>query len=525
MKKYLPYAAFCTGLVFDILFYRKATGISFAIFIVFCLILEFWLLHRQQVQPSRNGFILLFLILCFSVMTFLRSDPFTTFINYVLSLFLIAALGMTFAGGKWTLFNLQDYLLNFFQLVGSLFVHPKDTNESTDSRQLAGEKAEKKALSLSIFRGVLLAIPVLILFTILLSSADMVFDQSLDKLFGSLQFGNIKEYLCRGIRVVLIAYIFTGLIKYAAFRSKQEKIYGSEKSSRKTFLGFTESTIVLGSVLLLFSIFIMIQFRYLFFGESNITFTGFTYSEYARRGFTELVAVAVLSLLLMQGLSLAVKRESKQQKGIFNGFLIGLVCAVLIMLVSAYQRLLLYEAAYGFSRLRAYAHVFMIWLGVLIVAVLIFEMKKQPQFFANLVLIVLVGFTVSLNFLNVDGFIVRQNVKRAAEGEVLDISYLAGLSADGVPALVKAHASNEISPALKDEVGAALVCYSSLNEDDISQKKAWQSFHLSDWCAERALRSMQEELNSYTILENKGIMTITSPSGIDFICYDTVWMD
>lgn len=521
MKRYLPYAAFCAGLAFDILFYRKAPGISFAVFIVFCLILGFWLLNRQQIRPSRNSFILLFLILFFSTMTFLRSDPFTTFMNHVLALFFVAVLGITFAGGMWTLFNLQDYLLNFFQLIGSLFVHPKEPTESVDSRQLSGEKAEKKALSLSILRGILLAIPVLVVFTILLSSADMIFAQNLDKLFGNLQFTNIKEYLFRGIRLFLIAYMFAGLISYAAFRSKQEKVCGNENPSRKTFLGFTESTIILGSVLLLFGIFIVIQFRYLFFGESNITFAGFTYSEYARRGFGELVAVAVLSLLLMQGLSLAVKPESKQQR-VFNGLLVGLVCAVLIMLVSAYQRLLLYETAYGFSQLRTYAHIFMIWLGILITAVLIFEIRKQPQLFANLVLVVLVGFTVSLNFINVDGFIVRQNIKRAAEGEQLDVSYLASLSADGVPALVKTYASDEISPTLKEEVGAALVCYSSLNDDEDTH---WQSFNFSNWRAERALQFIQEELKSYTILENNGLTTIISPSGTGFSCYDTIWMD
>ncbi len=522
MKRYLPYAAFCAGLVFDFLFFGKTPGISFAIFIVFCMILGFWLLHRQQVRPSRNSFILLFLILFFSIMTFLRKDPFTAFMNYVLALFFVAVLGMTFEGGMWKSFNLPDYLLNFFQLIASLFVHPKEPGGPADSQPAAGKKAEKKAFPLSVLRGILLAVPVLILFIVLLSSADMIFAQSLEKLLGNFQFENIKDYLYRGIRVLLIAYIFAGLIKHAAFRSKQEKVYGNEKPQHKSFLGFTESTIILGSVLLLFGVFIAIQFRYLFFGESNITFTGFTYSEYARRGFGELVAVAVLSLLLMQGLSLMVKREAGPQKKIFDGLLIGLVGTILIILVSAFQRLLLYESAYGFSQLRTYAHVFMIWLGILIIAVLIFEIRKQPQIFANLILIVLVGFTVSLNLMNVDGFIVRQNIRRTAEGEGLDVPYLASLSADGVPALVDAYSASESSPAIQDEIGAVLVCYSSLNRDE---KTPWQSFNLADWKADRALRSIQNELRSYTVLENNGLTMIISPSGTDFSCYDTIWMD
>ncbi len=68
------------------------------------------------------------------------------------------------------------------------------------------------------------------------------------------------------------------------------------------FLGFTESTVVLIAVDLLFALFVFIQFRYLFGGQANITPVGYTYSEYARRGFGELVAVAFLSLGLILGL-------------------------------------------------------------------------------------------------------------------------------------------------------------------------------------------------------------------------------
>ncbi len=42
----------------------------------------------------------------------------------------------------------------------------------------------------------------------------------------------------------------------------------------------------------------ILQFTYLFGGTDNINVEGFTYSEYAVRGFFELVAVAVISLIL-----------------------------------------------------------------------------------------------------------------------------------------------------------------------------------------------------------------------------------
>ena len=35
-----------------------------------------------------------------------------------------------------------------------------------------------------------------------------------------------------------------------------------------------------------------------------------------------------------------------------------------VMLASAFQRLLIYEGVFGFTELRLYSHVFMIWLAV-----------------------------------------------------------------------------------------------------------------------------------------------------------------
>jgi hypothetical protein len=88
---------------------------------------------------------------------------------------------------------------------------------------------------------------------------------------------------------------------HAATQSKDEKLVGEEKPVLPPFLGFTEAAIVLGSVAVLFAAFVYIQFQYFFGGQANIHIDGYTYSEYARRGFGELITVAVFSLLLILG--------------------------------------------------------------------------------------------------------------------------------------------------------------------------------------------------------------------------------
>ena len=192
----------------------------------------------------------------------------------------------------------------------------------------------------------------------------------------------------------------------------------------KTFLGWTETGIILGAVNLLFITFVIIQVRYLFGGSANITETGYTYAEYARRGFGELVGVAVLSLVLYLGLSTITKQDSRASRVGFTVLSVLLMANVLVILASSFQRLRLYENAYGFSQLRTYTHIFIFWLAGLILATIVLELVRRRGHFALVLLSVVVGFGISLAVINVDGFIVNRNVDRALAGEEFDIAYL-----------------------------------------------------------------------------------------------------
>ena len=265
---------------------------------------------------------------------------------------------------------------------------------------------------------------------------------------------------------------------------------------------------LLGCVDLLFAFFVSLQFRYFFGGQANITITGFTYAEYARRGFSELVAVAFLSLLLSLGLSTIARRSQPLQSRIFSGLSIGLVALVAVILVSAFQRLLLYEAAYGFSRIRTYTHVFMVWLGILLVATVVLELVKRLRAFALAALLVSLGFGLTLNILGVDAFIARQNVTRAIQGQELDTGYLYSLSDDVVPPLLDLYKNTSLPVKIKDDIGSVLACRAA-GEDASGLNRAWPSFHLSRYRAEALLSQDQTLLNPYPVKKDaRGSMTV-----------------
>lgn len=77
----------------------------------------------------------------------------------------------------------------------------------------------------------------------------------------------------------------------------------------------------------------------------------------------------------------------------------ALVTLLLIMLFSAFRRLGLYEAAYpGFSRLRTYTHVFLIWIGLLLIVTIALEIIHKERMFMFAALVASFGFAISSPF-------------------------------------------------------------------------------------------------------------------------------
>jgi hypothetical protein len=504
------------GWAFDFLFWKKAPGINFAIYVALCLVAGLLLLRADGHYPKQNTWWFVPLIAFFAVMTFIRQEPMTIFLSVVMTLFLMGLFAISFLGGRWPLYSLLDYLSGFLNLFGSMIARPLGFSAEVKREQnYVGEGSASKVWP--IVRGILIALPIVAIFAALLSSADLVFGQRLEDFIELFRLEKLPEYIFRLVYILVVAYALVGVFLHAASRSKDEKLIGEEKRVVPAFLGFTEAAIVLGSVAVLFSAFVFVQFQYFFGGQANIQIDGYTYSEYARRGFGELVTVAFFSLILILSAGSVTRRETEIQRRVFSGLGIGIVTLVLVMLVSAFQRLVLYETAYGFSRLRSYTHVFILWLALLLVAVVVLEILHRERIFALAAVVASLGFALSLGIMNVDGFIVRQNVDRAVQGETFDVSYLASLSSDAVPALAAAYQTQTLPAFVKEGVGASLVCYAAdQNRDD--RNLPWQSFHFSRANAARILTSLEADLERYQIDDEDWSYLVLAPSGEEYRC-------
>jgi len=503
------------GWFLDFLFWKQAPGLNFAVYAVLCVVGGLLILRLDERRMAVRSTWLLPLILIFAVSAILRSEPLTLFLGVVLTFLLMAVLAASILGGRWLEYNFADYALALSRLAWSSVTRPIAFRAEVQKDRPA--KQAKGPGPWPVLRGILLALPILVLFGALLASADPVFGRELDEVIRLLSLERLPEYVFRLVYIFVAAYVLLGVFLHAANRSQDEHLVGQDRPAGLRFLGFIESAIVLGSVTLLFAAFVVVQFQYFFGGQVNIGLDGFTYSEYARRGFGELMAVAIFSLLMILGLGAIARRESALQRRLFSILSLLIVAMVGVMLVSAYMRLALYESAYGFSRLRTYVHVSLVWPGVLLAAVVVLELLHRERQVAAAALLVSLGFALTLNVVNVDAFVVRQNVARALRGAELDVPYLVSLSDDSVPALGAFYKSPVYPIETREAVGAGLACRLKLSGPTAATD--WRSFTVSRWQAAALLDEYRRDLEGYQLVQEEASARIVTPSGASHDCY------
>ncbi len=192
-------------------------------------------------------------------------------------------------------------------------------------------------------------------------------------------------------------------------------------------VGRMEWTIALAALVALFAAFVVVQLTVLFGGDEHVLRTsGLTYAEYVHQGFGQLLAVAALTLALL----VAASRYADGAPP--RGLLLALTGLALVVCASGLFRLDGYVDAFGPSRLRLQAGATMAWIGGLLVlaaGALIVRGHRPARGVTLFTAVVAVAFTAS----NPDGWV----ASRAVERDEPDTAYLARLSADAAPALMR----------------------------------------------------------------------------------------
>ncbi|HWS23908.1 MAG TPA: DUF4173 domain-containing protein [Anaerolineales bacterium] len=518
-QKYgLAILPFLAAWSFDFLFYDKPWGINFPIFIAFLVAVGLGFAALNQVRPNSKSLWLLIPILLFPIASVFRSDPITLVFNVFITWVSLVALVLTFRGGRWAEYSISDLLEKLLHYVLYLFTKPFGLLTGSNSGNPSPRESTGKSTWIAILRGLLLALPIIILLGGLLASADAVFEENLKNFYAFFNWENLIEFILRSMLVLGLTIFIAITYFFAVERSNDGQLFGLEKQGIARFLGQIEANVVLLLVNLLFLFFVVIQFQYLFGGETNIHLDGYTYAEYARRGFGELIAVAIVSLVILQVIHSIVRRENQSQSRVQIVLSVLIFIQLLVILASAYQRLNLYESAYGFSRLRTYSHVFLVWLVLLLLALAIFEVRRLSRYFPLALYLTALGIGATINFMGVDVRIAEWNINRSISSNKLDIAYLSTLSYDALPVLTQKYQSTELSQTQHDQIGAAIACMTENLNDQPDQSLFWQGFSFSRLQGESALDQVTSQIDNYQRLTDENYLRYVELNGQRFDC-------
>lgn len=283
--------------------------------------------------------------------------------------------------------------------------------------------------------GVLIALPLLAIVIGLLAGADAVFRNMTDTLLDGVNFDNIFQVTVQVMFLYFAAYMMTA---YLCKHSLSEQV--KDRRNGEPVLAIT----ITGMLSVIYLLFSGIQIIYLFLGKMSLP-EGYTYAEYAREGFFQLLAVSIINLILVL-VCMSLFKESRVLKVVLT---VMSLCTF-IMIASSALRMIIYIRFYYLTFLRilvlwALALLFVLFMGVIISI----YAENFPLFrYSTAVVTVLY---IILSFSHPDLIIASVNVANAprkevsweassnfflAESPYRDYAYLSELSADAAPVLI-----------------------------------------------------------------------------------------
>lgn len=494
------------GWAADWLFYDKAAGLSVPLFLLLVLTGIAWRGRREGITAVKQNLWLWIPTLFFGSMIAIQANAFLTTLNLLAVTGLMSAIIFYTAKDRVVEMTMESAALLPLRVgIGGMLTAVPLVRQQVDLENM--QKHSRREL-VPILRGGLFAIPLLFVFTALLASADLMFANFLENLLAIEILRQLPLWLWRALLILLWGGWSAGLLAYLIDRQQAETApRAMGRLRRGGFLGFIETSTMLLLVNGLFLVFTAVQFAYLFGGAQLVETAGYSYAEYARRGFFELLTVAMLTLLLIIGLNWLADRQTKRQLRLFNLLSSGLVAFVLVMLVSAFQRMRLYEMQFGYTHLRLYVFVFIFWLGALLLWLLVC-LWRQPDRLAIGMLVTAVGFLVTMNLLNPDAFIAQRNWVHYQRTGQIDAAHLTTLSVDALPELLRLKTAvsgdnqqlpvpwcprgwleERIATDCFDTPEAILEMHINTLTESLTQadSQPWQSFNLARWRAKQLL--------------------------------------
>ena len=434
MKKLYPF--FCISCITYALFYtfclyKNPSGITYPLFMGGTLFFFFFSIKKLGFSYKKDSIIYIIFILLLGISNCLTASPQLLFMNKTVTFWLcfILMLHTVYSDKDW---NFTKYFLAVFETLAyciTCLFRPFTDISSYNSTKKQDDSVKKSYMA-PVVLGIAITIPLMLIITSLLASADVVFGNMIENILFSFDLFNILNIIRIGVTVFICSYAVLATLSL-------KTVY--EQTESKNNCEPVTAIIITGALSFIYLIFSSIQIVYLFLGNMQLP-SDYTYAEYAREGFFQLLVVCILNLVLVL-ICLHLFRESKILKAILT---IISLCTY-IMIASSAFRMIMYIGAYKLTFLR----IFVLW-ALSVISLLMagitahIYFKKFPLFTYSLI-VVTVLYT-ALSYAHPDYLIAEYNLKQANKeyntdsGRSYDsgLNYLSTLSSDAAPVILNA---------------------------------------------------------------------------------------
>lgn len=477
IKSKLSFYGIISAITFIYLILTPYLGISVPIFMVIQFGILFFIAKNNPEIVNIKGLLIMIPIFIISLNSFISANYMMFPTNFLVVVFLYSVMFLLLGSNldliKLSALSIIKVIVNIFEPIVNFVIPFKWITERSQNK-------EKNILAKRIFLGIAISLPSVFFLVVMLSSADMVFQNSFFEfnrwIANLLDFLNVFKII---VGTFAGLYLFGHLYSvFAKDKNIVNMISENTNSANKINGDIIVFNILLVSILAIYTFFIGIQFKYLF--SAGMLPNGLNYAEYARRGFFELVFLSVLNIALILLTTYLLKDKIYKDKykwALFTKLMLMYLCLVTgILLVSSYYRMSLYDSAYGFTRLRILVYMFLVFEAAGLLATLIYIMKYNFNILSVYAVIGL-AFYLTLNLVKIDDIIAKRNIDMyfSGQAETVDMDYLMTLSPDAVPQIMRLMESDvEIITRNK-----ARIYLEGINERYSNMEYNWQSYNLT----------------------------------------------
>ena len=370
------------SIISSFLIYKNPNGITMPFFVILTLLYMAYYFKSTNTTIKKDSYIIMLFIFFISISSVLTNYNFIVTFNIIMITFLFIIIIIH------NYVNDEEFLvLNYIaSVLRTIFLPIFDISEIFEYEKLNSNKEidnkPKSDLVSGIFIGILISILLLSVILPLLISSDMIYSKVLSDIFITIfrfDIYNIVGFIFTTILILFASFI---IIKYVSI-FKDTYIVNNKKQG-SIIIGAT----ILISISFFYIIFSFIQIAGLFMNKLALPIN-YTYAEYAREGFFQLLFVSIINLLLI-----IIYLHIMPDNNIIKILLTIISICTYIMIISSSYRMYLYINEYDLTHLRFFVCVALVFIFLILTGAMINTYNQKFSFSKYSLLIFMIIYTL-----------------------------------------------------------------------------------------------------------------------------------